>query len=351
MSLIDISATIETQALYTELQNAMGNYIYFGQDEFFEHIGTSNTNNDKKLIESYRITGKVPYILEITWNEASAQALNQAKYHNTCGGMLMVTWNYSNPVTGEDSHDKSGEPALNILPGGSKRTEHLSTLDLLATWCGNRKDNRGNLIPIIFRPFQECDALWYWWGIVNSNGGATNAQFISLWQDMVTYLRDTKGVHNLIYDYSPIHYPSPTVFADRYPGDDYVDIISVDAYDPDGEVSTVLDHYQRAYDEANVRGKVFGIAEGLRTLNDYPMSDYWTNGYMNQILADSKAKNAAFAQVWRTGKTGVQDRWGALYGSPDADSFLEMSNNPKVKFLLYWSSKIRNATLQNAEVR
>lgn len=334
MALIDTNATTETKALYTQLQNSQGNYIYFGQDEFWEHTSTTNSNNIYNQIESYKITGKVPYLLEITWNEASVNALVQAKTHYRNGGFIMVAWNYANPVTGGTSHDKTGDPVLNILPGGTHRVNHLATLDLLATWAGNMKDDNGNLIPFIFRPFQEADMTWAWWGEINGGGSTIDAQYIALWQDMVTYLRDTKGVHNIIYDYSPVHYPLPYVFEDRYAGDNYIDIISVDAYKDDGEINDVLDYYQRAYDQANTRGKVFGVAEGMRKLNDFPLATYWTD-YFNGIFADSKVKNAAFVQCWRTGITGSQDRWGPLQGSTDEASFLTMSQNPKIRMLRY----------------
>jgi hypothetical protein len=38
LALVDSNATSATQALYTKLQNAQGNYIYFGQEGFSRYM-------------------------------------------------------------------------------------------------------------------------------------------------------------------------------------------------------------------------------------------------------------------------------------------------------------------------
>ena len=46
-------------------------------------------------------------------------------------------------------------------------------------------------------------------------------------------MRDTKGVHNMIYVYSPSNTGVSSVkdFEERYPGDAYVDLVGFDIYD------------------------------------------------------------------------------------------------------------------------
>lgn len=46
-------------------------------------------------------------------------------------------------------------------------------------------------------------------------------------------MRDTKGVHNMIYVYSPSNTGVSSVkdFEERYPGDAYVDLVGFDMYD------------------------------------------------------------------------------------------------------------------------
>jgi beta-mannanase len=51
-----------------------------------------------------------------------------------------------------------------------------------------------------------------------------------LYRMTVNYLRDVKGVHNILYAFSPCNISTEDEFLLRFPGDDYVDIVGVDAY-------------------------------------------------------------------------------------------------------------------------
>ena len=46
----------------------------------------------------------------------------------------------------------------------------------------------------------------------------------------VKYLRDTKGVHNLLYAFSPADVNTEAEYLLRYPGDEWVDIVGFDTY-------------------------------------------------------------------------------------------------------------------------
>jgi hypothetical protein len=55
-------------------------------------------------------------------------------------------------------------------------------------------------IPILVRPWPEWNFnAAYWWGA----GQCSTAEFIALWQFTVSYLRDVKGLHDLIYVWAP----------------------------------------------------------------------------------------------------------------------------------------------------
>ena len=54
-------------------------------------------------------------------------------------------------------------------------------------------------LPMIFRPWHEFDGDWFWWGRAHS----TVDEFKSLYRLTVSELRDTNGVHNFIYAFSP----------------------------------------------------------------------------------------------------------------------------------------------------
>lgn len=333
---------------------------------------------------------------QATFNDANSVLMEA---HHARGGFVGISFIHANMVTNGAPTDVGGDCLTNILPGGSKRTEYLNALSTLGDWLNNLKDANGNPIPVIVRPYHENDGWWGWFrrfkgtitafsdagggkvsvastanklvdgqvvtisGTTNYNGdytissASTNSfsitatwvandgtslwtikqddKFIQLWQDFVTYLRDTKGVHNAIYCYAPELYPnggSKVDFTIRYPGNDYVDIIGIDQYpdvdpakDDDGTVQDAIVFYRAMYDEAFSRGKLFAITEGLRDLDANPLESFWTDYYLTPILNDSKVSKASYIATWFS-------PWGADVGRVDTASFLEASQNSRLIF-------------------
>ena len=442
----DKLATPETKALYNQLKAASGQQIMFGQ----YYLAKISTWEDPYGTNSqcYKITGKVPLILHVDYKSDQWRTISkwtdQLKAHYSKGGVIMVSWHMQNWVTDGDMRDLTGNPIVNILPGGSARTKYLAALDGFANYFLNLKDANGKLIPVIFRPYHENDGGWFWWGNTsganvsttsvtsttsNTSGGkisyfsndasltrvrvhytvdwgkigskvkiggtwnyngtydvsnltpttfdiahgwqlgewnntkkywtsswtspagtlSSNTAYVALWKDLVTYLRDKKGVHNLLYCYSPEIIIGFAYDGPLYPGDTYVDILGLDNYaktiTSSAFKATPLSRLQTLRDLSVAKNKPFGLCEGLR--NEYPnkvVSDpnsdgiypkYWTEQLINPILADSKAKYASFVMVWHSNPGSTNKGWGPVKGYADEQSFRNISNNPKVKFLQY----------------
>lgn len=143
------------------------------------------------------------------------------------GGVNTLSWHSRNPFTGGDAWDvSSSEVVASILPGGAKNALYEEWLDRLADFFLSLKDDNGTLIPVIFRPFHELTGSWFWWG----RDLCSVDQYVALWRYTADGLR-ARGVHNLLWAYSAAGYASVEEFAERYPGDGYVDIVGFDAYD------------------------------------------------------------------------------------------------------------------------
>src|SRR3712207_7461569 len=80
------------------------------------------------------------------------------------------------------------------ISGSATQKKFNGWLDRLVSFVGGLKDDKGQPIPIIFRPFHEHTQSWSWWG----NQCTTEQEFISLWRYTVDYLRRA-GVHQFIY--------------------------------------------------------------------------------------------------------------------------------------------------------
>jgi mannan endo-1,4-beta-mannosidase len=90
-------------------------------------------------------------------------------------------------------------------------------------------------IPVLWRPLHEASGGWFWWG-------AKGAQpFKQLWQLMYDRYVNRHGLHNLIWVYTA---GDP----EWYPGDDHVDIVSLDIYtDPSSAMSGEWENIQAEF--------------------------------------------------------------------------------------------------------
>lgn len=116
-----------------------------------------------------------------------------------------------------------------ILEGGEYNAQYNAYLDIIAEYAkALQKEN----VPILFRPFHENSGGWFWWGTSTSADS-----YRAIWRYMVNYLQ-AKGVHNLLYVYSPNGpIDNESDYLSRYPGDAYVDVLGFDYYDDYADAS------------------------------------------------------------------------------------------------------------------
>ena len=150
-----------------------------------------------------------------------------AAAHFGRGGHVTFSWHADNPLTGGDSWDVSSSDVVgSILPGGQKHDEFMIWLSNLASFFDSLRDASGRRIPVIFRPWHEHTGSWFWWG----RNLCTAEQYKSLWIMTHDYLAGERGLKNLIWAYSPNTGVDAAGYMERYPGDEYVDIIGRDLY-------------------------------------------------------------------------------------------------------------------------
>lgn len=162
--------------------------------------------------------------------------------------------------TPADSYDLTGDCMNQILPGGQYHEAFRAYLDFIADYAGQVNG------PILFRPFHENTGSWFWWGKAFCDAET----YKSVYKYTVEYLRDEKDIHNLLYLYGPGAEASTLEeYEERYPGDEYVDLVGFDTYDndpvTDEEGYTFQDTFEelvRLTDEfAKKHGKLFAVTE------------------------------------------------------------------------------------------
>lgn len=145
------------------------------------------------------------------------------------GGIIEISWHANNPATGKNAWDPSGNAVKEVLPGGRLNNKFNNWLDKVANFLLSIKDKKGNLIPVIFRPWHEMGGGWFWWG----KGNCTPDEYKQLY--IYTFDTFTKKykLNNLVWGYSPNTGDEDILI--YYPGDKYVDLIGFDFYDFDGD--------------------------------------------------------------------------------------------------------------------
>ncbi|MFI1192324.1 glycosyl hydrolase [Micromonospora sp. NPDC020750] len=87
-------------------------------------------------------------------------------------------------------------------------------------------------VPVLWRPLHEAEGGWFWWG---AKGPGPAKQLYRLMYDRLT---DHHELTNLIWVWNSIS-------ADWYPGDDVVDVVSVDSYPAVGDHGPLSGSYDR----------------------------------------------------------------------------------------------------------
>ena len=195
--------------------------------------------------------------------------------HVKRGGIVTISWHPRNPLTGGTAWDVSSDQVVkSILPGGSRHQLFKLWMQRVASFMKTLKDEEGNYVPVIFRPWHENNGSWFWWG----QKLCTDCEYLSLWNMLQDYLTK-EGLTNLLWSYSPNLDGGWTEerFLKRYPGNDRVTLIGEDAYQWGTEEDFVkqatsdLDFISRF---AEKNGKLYALTEcGYKNIPD---ATWWT---------------------------------------------------------------------------
>jgi mannan endo-1,4-beta-mannosidase len=247
------------------------------------------------------------------------------------GGVITIGWHMNNPVSGGNAWDTTRAVAA-VLPGGRRHEVVTDWLDRFADFLEPLRAADGTPIPVVFRPYHEMTGSWFWWG----RNHATPEEYVALWRFTVRYLRDEKGLRNLLYAYSTDVFDAEERYLERYPGDAYVDILGYDDYQALRTDETVPDMTRRLrmlVEMAEGRGKIAALTEtGLEAI---PHDTWWTGRLLRAIEADPVARRIAYVLVWRNANREHDrpDHYYAPYpGHPSAEDFVRFHAQPFVLF-------------------
>ncbi len=336
---IDKDATVETVAFYKNLRTFQGNSVMFGhQDDTAYGIAWKY---EKGQSDVKKVTDDYPAVCG--WDVGHIELRDSANIDNVLfskmkdliienyirGGANTVSWHLRNPYTEGSAWDVSSDEVVkSIIPGGNMHEKFTQWLDTLSGFFKSLRTRNGVLIPVMFRPFHEHTGNWFWWG----KSHCTKEDYIELWRFTVSYLRDVKKVHNLIYIYSPDWVQNENEYFERYPGDKYVDILGIDLYHRGGEetaekyISDVenIMGFLSAY--ATTHHKVFVFSETGE--GQIPMKNWFTDVLYRAI----EKYKPAYVLLWRNAYETPCHFYVPYPGHPAVDNFIKFKKMQGVLF-------------------
>jgi mannan endo-1,4-beta-mannosidase len=245
---------------FHSLSGKGGNGILSGQ---FTNFG--NGSNLKIMEQIHEKTGQWPALMgadyadfgrgSITSKVPNAAAIEYWKQ----GGLVHIMAHMYNPANpkGGGLRDRGVDIADVLKEGTDTHKRWMEQLDLIADGLLELKAAG---VVVLWRPFHEMNGGWFWWGAQKPES------FIAVWRDMFDYYSTTKGLDNLLWVYGPNHGDKTAAY---YAGDDYVDIVGLDAYTDfiDGE-------HIGGYAEIAAINKPFGFSEYGPHASSNPPGDY-----------------------------------------------------------------------------
>jgi mannan endo-1,4-beta-mannosidase len=251
------------------------------------------------------------------------------------GGLVAFTWLTRNPWTGGEYHNRNNpdwDPRAHdlreLIEPGQLNDFWMTQLDSVADGFTILRDAG---VVVLWRPFSEAtyDATqgqWgFWW-----NSPHDPPAYVALWRQMFDYFTVERGLDNLLWVYNAANQDNWRPLDIVYPGDDVVDLVSVDVYAD--EIIIQGDGYNRLV----ALGKPFYFAEtgpaygqgqatgGWDTLSiiraireRYPEAVAWLSWFSwdenHQVaLIDNQNASALLSDPWVITRDKVDWRFGLI---------------------------------------
>ncbi|MBQ4535989.1 MAG: beta-mannosidase [Lachnospiraceae bacterium] len=257
---VNPDATKEAAELLDYLYHVAGNQIISGQH--------TQTNPMEEITYTEQLTGKKPklrgfemlsYSPNINYEDATEACLTEVyenrdtmetaiRWAKESGGIVTLSFHWFSPLGGRDKsfYAKNTDfDASKILQEGTdERNAFFADMERIGIVLKRFENEK---IPVLWRPFHESDGEWFWWG---AKGPEVARELYKL---MFDYYTKQLHLDNLLWVWN-------CRLAEGYPGDEYVDVISVDVYLQEYEPTDYAEEYRLLVENTGCR-KVAALAE------------------------------------------------------------------------------------------
>ena len=335
--LVDADATPETRALVANLRRLAPDHDLVGHHDARAYGVTWAGDADRSDIRD--VAGQHPALVGfdvLSYDrgpdaDPERYAADRARQRRLvldayrAGEAVTVCWHAWNPASGGSAWDTTAAVAR-VLPTGDLHRAYLTRLDSVAAFLGSLRGDGGELVPVLFRPYHEHNGSWFWWG----GRHTTRDDFNALWRMTVERLRDVRGLHNLVWVFSPDVFDTRGGYLDRYPGDAYVDVFGFDDYydfyGPGRSPDLFVAQVRELAGEARARGKLAAITEtGLEAVRD---PTWFTNVLLRSLQTDELTRSLAYVMLWRNAHDRPDHFYAPHPGHASVPDFLDFVRSP-----------------------
>ncbi|MFI5837216.1 glycosyl hydrolase [Micromonospora sp. NPDC051300] len=222
---------------------------------------------------------------------ATSSQIEDALGWDARGGILTLTWHWNAPTGLVDTPGKEwwrgfyteattfDVAAALADPDSADYRLLIRDIDAIAVQLARLRDAG---VPVLWRPLHEAEGGWFWWG---AKGPGPAKQLYRLMYDRLTRHHH---LDNLVWVWNSV---SP----DWYPGDNVVDVVSVDSYPTAGDHGAVSGSYDRLVDLGGDRklvalGEVGSIPDPQLTRAyraDWSWFVTWSGGFLTDGISNS----------------------------------------------------------------
>ena len=218
------NATPETVRLYNYILATYKNGIISGQQESTWMEGGA----DYEVNYIHDLTGKYPALRGFDFiNDDFDGVVDRAIEWAGRGGIVTICWHCSSALDGgyDDSKRAMSQADWDAIltKGTPENIAFLAAMDKAGNALKRLQDAH---IPVIWRPYHECDGSWFWWSM---QGGD---YFKRLWIMSLEHFTNDLHLNNLIWmlGFSHIEDIYEGRMEEFFPGNEYFDIIGADSY-------------------------------------------------------------------------------------------------------------------------
>jgi len=242
-------ASPEAQALLKFIYSISGDYTLTGQHNY------PNAKSRNSQFAAIYI-GKTPVIFSTDWGFskdgdkdsylARPDIVEEIKRQHRLGSIIAICWHAvpptaDEPVTfGQKSDGGVAPDSLASVQGQILDQQFRDVLTpgtrLYIRWCAQvdsialyLKKLQDAHVPVLWRPYHEMNGKWFWWG-----GRVGKYGTAALYRQLFDRLVNHHKLNNLIWMWSVDRPVKPEMqFSDFYPGNEFLDIVSLDVYRKD----------------------------------------------------------------------------------------------------------------------